>query len=49
MYIDKNVYYFDVIECIRLVINKKANNKKSTKLIIEKNVYYYNVLVIICP
>ena len=29
MYIDKNVYYFDVIECIRLVINKKANNKKN--------------------
>ena len=26
MYIHKNVYYFDVIECIRLVINKKANN-----------------------
>ena len=26
MYIDRNVYYFDVIECIRLVINKKANN-----------------------
>ena len=49
MYIDRNLYYFDVIECIRLVINKKANKKKSTKLIIEKNVYYYNVLVIICP
>ena len=28
MYIHKNVYYFDVIECIRLVINKKANNNK---------------------
>ena len=37
MYIDRNVYYFDVIECIRLVINKKANNnKKSTKEIIDK-------------
>ena len=23
MYIDRNVYYFDVIECIRLVKNKK--------------------------
>ena len=28
MYIDRNVYYFDVIECIRLVINKK-NIKKN--------------------
>ena len=32
MYIDRNVYYFDVIECIRLVINKKANNKKIHKI-----------------
>ena len=30
MYIDRNVYYFDVIECIRLVMKEKAN-KKSTK------------------
>ena len=29
MYIDRNVYYFDVIECIRLVINKKTNNNKN--------------------
>ena len=29
MYIDRNVYYYDVIECIRLVINKKANNNKN--------------------
>ena len=30
MYIDRNVYYFDVIECIRLVIEtkQKANNNK---------------------
>ena len=27
MYIDKNVYYFDVIECIRLVMKEKANKK----------------------
>ena len=27
MYIDRNVYYFDVIECIRLVKKEKANKK----------------------
>ena len=32
MYIDKNVYYFDVIECIRLVINKKATTKNPQNL-----------------
>ena len=30
MYIDRNVYYFDVIECIRLVMKEKSK-KKSTK------------------
>ena len=25
MYIDRNVYYFDVIGCIRLVMKKKKN------------------------
>ena len=27
MYIDRNVYYFDVIECIRLVIKRKSKLK----------------------
>ena len=36
MYIDKNVYYFDVIECIRLVINKKKQIIKKIHKIKKK-------------
>ena len=31
MYIDRNLYYYDVICCIRLVMEKTKANKKSTK------------------
>ena len=31
MYIDRNVYYFDVIECIRLVMKEKAKKNPQNK------------------
>ena len=48
MYIDRNVYHYDVILCIRLVIKKtikkinKINNRK------KRCVLLYCILVIVC-